>query len=50
MNIHTARVYIAQARATKHRQWRFILLSWAAKRRLMALGEIRLNQSQRNLF
>lgn len=29
-NIHQARVYIQQARLTKHRNWAFVLLAWAA--------------------
>ncbi len=28
---HQARVYLAQAKATKHLAWAFTLLSWAAK-------------------
>lgn len=32
-SIFIARVYIAQARATPWRGWKFQLLEWAAKRR-----------------
>ena len=30
MQIHCARVYLAQARITKHRNWAFVLLGWVA--------------------
>lgn len=35
--IHQARVYLAQARATKHRGWAFTLRDWSAKCRLKAM-------------
>lgn len=35
-NIHLAKVYLQQARLTKHRNWAFVLLDWAAKRRKAA--------------
>ena len=43
-NIHQARVYLGQARSTKHRQWRATLLGWAAKRREMAAQCQRMEQ------
>lgn len=39
-HIHQARVYLAQARATKHRGWRFRLMEWAADRYRMAVAEV----------
>lgn len=41
---HMARVYLAQARATKHRGWAFTLLAWAAKCRKAAMNERRKGQ------
>lgn len=41
---HQARVYLAQAKATKHRAWAFTLLSWAAKCRRESV------KAQRGLF
>ncbi len=32
-NRHIARVFLTQARATKHASWRATLLGWARKRR-----------------
>jgi len=37
---YMARVYLAQAKATKHRAWAFTLLSWAAKARREAAAEL----------
>lgn len=37
-NIHQARVYIAQARQTKHRGWAATLLKWAGARRRAAMA------------
>lgn len=37
-HIHQARVYLAQARATAHRGWRFRLMEWAADRYRMAVA------------
>ncbi len=37
---HQARVYIAQAKATKHRNFAFVLLTWAANcRREAQVGQ-----------
>ena len=35
-NIHLAKVYLQQARLTKHRNWAFVLLAWAANARIRA--------------
>ena len=37
-HIHQARVYLAQARATRLRGWRFRLMGWAANRYRMAVN------------
>ena len=34
---HLARVYIAQSRATQHRQWKITLLNWACERTRQAM-------------
>lgn len=39
-HIHQARVYLAQARATRHRGWRFRLMEWAADRYRMAVANV----------
>ncbi|MDD3381841.1 MAG: hypothetical protein PHD68_11645 [Rugosibacter sp.] len=36
-NIRMARFYLHQAHESVHRNWSFVLLDWAAKRRLRAL-------------
>ena len=41
-HIHQARVYLAQARATPHRGWRFRLMEWAADRYRSAVAEMAL--------
>ena len=41
---HMARLYISEARRTKHRAWAFTLLTWAAKCRLAAMAEVRKGQ------
>ena len=38
---YMARVYLAQAKATKHRDWAFVLLGWAAKCRLASMEKQR---------
>jgi hypothetical protein len=35
-DIYMAKIYLTEARRTKHRNWAFVLLGWAAKRRLAA--------------
>ena len=35
-HIRMARVYLAEAQRTCHRQWAFVLLAWAAARRRLA--------------
>lgn len=37
-HIRMARVYLAEARRTNHRQWAFVLLTWAANRRRTAIS------------
>ena len=37
---YMARVYLAQAKATKHRSWAFTLLRWAANCRRQAMAEL----------
>lgn len=37
---YMARVYLAQAKATKHRSWAFTLLGWAANCRRQAMAEL----------
>ncbi|MDT4880375.1 hypothetical protein FQZ97_1161230 [compost metagenome] len=49
-HIHQARVYLAQARATPHRGWRMILLSWAAKRRFAAMAATAQPPRQLDIF
>ena len=46
-HINQARVYLAQARVTPHREFRIVLQSWAAKRRLLAMQP---NNKQLALF
>lgn len=36
-HMRMARIYLHQARYTVHRGWAFVLLAWAAERRLAAL-------------
>ena len=48
-DIHMAKVYLAEARRTKHRNWAFVLLGWAAKRRLAAFKPAEA-KGQLNLF
>jgi len=38
---YMARVYLAQAKATKHRAWAFTLLAWAAKHRMASMKQQR---------
>lgn len=38
-NIEMARIYLQEARRTKHRGWAFTLLNWAADRRRAAMAE-----------
>lgn len=48
-DIHMAKVYLAEAKRTKHRNWAFVLLGWAAKRRLAAFKPVEI-KGQLNLF
>jgi hypothetical protein len=48
-DIHMAKVYLAEARRTKHRNWAFVLLGWAAKRRLAVFKPAEA-KGQLNLF
>lgn len=47
-HIHMARVYLHQARCTRHRAWQFTLMQWAAERRIKAAACREIKQG--NLF
>ena len=49
-NIHLAKVYLMQAKLTKHRNWSFVLLSWAANCRRRAMQPERIETAQMDLF
>lgn len=49
-HIHQARVYLAQARATAHMNWKATLLKWAAARRLAAMNFREPEPAQQELF
>ena len=47
-NINLAKVYIQQAHLTKHRDWSFTLLKFAANRRVEIMRLVRLSKLPKN--
>lgn len=49
-HIRMARIYLFEARKTMHRNWFFILLTWAGERRRRAMKLKQLGPVQKGLF